>query len=83
MALRINVLRYNGFVFRQQSPFFPVKTIMQEIYTDTNVASIFPARLARSCTKSYTNLASLALKMRLFLQDRKGLARILQEKIVR
>ena len=72
MALRINVLRYNGFVFRQQSPFFPVKTIMQEIYTDINVVSIFPARLA-----------SLALKMRLFLQDRKGLARILQEKIVR
>ena len=29
------------------------------------------------------NLASLAIKMKLFLQDMKNLARILQEKIVR
>ena len=40
-------------------------------------ASIFLTRLARSCTKSCTNLVSLALKMKLFLQDIKNLARIL------
>ena len=41
-----------------------------------NLANIFLARLARSCTK----IASLELKMKLFLQDMKNLARILQEK---
>ena len=40
--------------------------------TDASIASSFLARLARSCTKSCTYLASLALKMKLFLQDKKS-----------
>ena len=70
------------FVVDDDGPSFPVKPRLVRIKY-TNLASIFLARLARSCTKSCKYLASLALTMKLFWQDIKYLARILQEKIVR
>ena len=56
----------------------PVKTVFQETCKSL---SIFLARLARSCSKSCTYLASIAIKMKLFFQDIKVLARILQKKL--
>ena len=47
-----------------------------------SLTSIFLGRLAKSCIKSCKYLASLALKMKVFLQDIKNLAKFLQ-KIVR
>ena len=41
---------------------YPVTTVLQEVYKS---CKFFLARFARSSTKSYTNLASLALKMKL------------------
>ena len=56
----------------------PVETVLQEIYA--HLDSIFLATLAKSYTKSCTYLASLTLKMNLFLQDINELRRSLQEK---
>ena len=64
-----------GFSNKSRPPTNPVKTSCKKY---ASFAIIF---LARSCTKSCTYLASLALKMKLFLQDTKNLARILQEKL--
>ena len=53
---------------------FSVKMVLQEIFKP---CKYFLAKLARSCI---TSLASLALKMKLFLQDIKNFASFLQEK---